>query len=128
MRKITWRLIAAIILSIATPLVTIYMTGTYIEEGGYLVGIPMAAVSYLLINGWTALFYALNRAFGIFIRHLTFPGFSIVGLLVTIFFIFVGFAIGLTYFVFCPIIMLLTHYSELMGDVETVDVNSNVNE
>lgn len=67
MENVTWskRMIAAAIMSIATPIVTVFMTGYYAEEGGYLIGIPMAVVSYLLINGWTALLYALSRAFRI---------------------------------------------------------------
>ena len=47
MENVTWskRMIAAAIMSIATPIVTVFMTGYYAEEGGYLIGIPMAVVS-----------------------------------------------------------------------------------
>lgn len=133
MEKVTWskRMIAAAVMSIATPIVTVFMTGYYTEEGGYLIGIPMAIVSYLLINGWTALLYALSRAFRIFTSHLTFSGFSLVGLLITIFFVLMGFAIGMIYFVCCPIVMLFMHYSELMGEAvepETIDEVSETNE
>lgn len=133
MEKVTWskRMIAAAIMSIATPIVTVFMTGYYADEGGYLIGIPMAVVSYLLINGWTALLYALSRAFRIFTSHLTFPGFSIYGLLITIFFVLMGFAVGMIYFVCCPIVMLFMHYSELMGETvepEIVNENTEINE
>lgn len=133
MEKVTWskRMVAAAIMSIATPIVTVFMTGYYADEGGYLIGIPMAVVSYLLINGWTALLYALSRAFRIFTSHLTFPGFSIYGLLITIFFVLMGFAVGMIYFVCCPIVMLFMHYSELMGETvepEIVNENSEINE
>ena len=133
MEKVTWskRMIAAAIMSIATPIVTVFMTGYYADVGGYLIGIPMAVVSYLLINGWTALLYALSRAFRIFTSHLTFPGFSIYGLLITIFFVLMGFAVGMIYFVCCPIVMLFMHYSELMGETvepEIVNENSEINE
>lgn len=133
MEKVTWskRMVAAAIMSIATPIVTVFMTGYYADEGGYLIGIPMAVVSYLLINGWTALLYALSRAFHIFTSHLTFPGFSIYGLLITIFFVLMGFAVGMIYFVCCPIVMLFMHYSELMGETvepEIVNENSEINE
>ena len=36
MEKVTWskRMIAAAVMSIATPIVTVFMTGYYAEEGG----------------------------------------------------------------------------------------------
>lgn len=115
MEKINWsvRKILALVFAIATPIVTIIMTGLFIDEGGYLIGIPMAIISYLLINGWTALWYALKRAFRILINHLVFPGFSLVGLLISIFWIMIGSMIGIIYFVFLPIVMFIMYHKEM---------------
>ena len=106
--------VVALVCSIGAPLAALIGAIVGNEMGDHVeacaVGIPVAMVAYLLIGGFPALIYAIKRAFGIFIRHLSIP-FSLFGIVLMVFLLMVGAVVGLIYFVILPIILFFTYDS-----------------